>query len=218
MLPRWRRLRRSSWLDRLPQHASLVQIDVRGNMMANEAALVIVNALHALQSRASKRGRAGTGLYPSCELICDDNAMCIELQRALFCACSNELKDSRQWLREYHRMCKEVLWIARKKVIRELVTKALYGTKALLAYMWQSKPMLFIRFHTVKFFTGEPPTWWVMAQEAQKRKTEQLERLVRKMEEQEEAALARHGLKRGGGGQVTSHQAGQDQDLDGGID
>jgi hypothetical protein len=218
VLPRWRRLRRTSWLDRLPQHASLVQIDARGNMMANEAAVAIVNVLHALQNRASKRGRAVTGLYPSCELICEDNAMCMELQRALFCACVNELKDSRQWLREYHRMCKEVLWIARKKAIQELVTKGLSSTKALLAYIWQSKPMLFVRFHTVKFFTGQPPAWWTLAQEAQTRKTEQLERLVRKMEEQEEAALARHGLKRADGGQVTRDQALPDQVLDQGID
>ena len=78
--------------------------------------------------------------------------------------------------------------------------------------------MLFVRFHTVKFFTGQPPAWWTLAQEAQTRKTEQLERLVRKMEEQEEAALARHGLKRGDGGEVTRDQALPDQVLDQGID
>jgi hypothetical protein len=218
VLPRWRRLRKLSWLERLKQHQSLVQIDLRGNMLGNDAALGIVNALYALQMKASKRGRIVTGFYPSCELICDDNVMCMELQRAVFYAGSNELKDSRQWLQEYHRMCKEVVWIARKKAMQELVEKGIYNTKSLLAYMWQSKPMLFIRFHTVKLVTGEPPVWWVQAQEAQKRKTEQLERLVRKMEEQEEAALAKHGLKRGSGGQVTRVQADNNQDLDGGID
>lgn len=219
VLPRWRYLRKTSWLQRLKQHTSLVQIDLRGNLLGNDAALSIVEALYTLQMKATKRGRAVTGFYPSCELICDDNFMCMELQRAVFFAGSNELNESRQWLQEYHRMCKEVVWIARKKTMQDLIDKGIYNTKSLLAYTWQSKPMLFLRFHTVKFFTGEPPVWWVQAQEAQKRKTEQLERLVRKMEEQEEAALKKHGLTRGSEGQLTRVQAGQDQDdADGGID
>ncbi len=212
VLPRRRRLLKSSWLQHLKQHPSLVQIDLRSNMLGNDAALSIIDAIHVLQTRATKRGRAATGFFPSCELICEDNVMCIELQRAIFLGSSNEIKNSRHWLQEYHRQCKEATWIARKKAIRELVAKGIYETKALLLYMWQSKPSLWLRFHTVKFFTGEPPVWWVQAQEAQKRKTMQLEKLVRMMDDQEQAALAKHGLVRGEGGQVTRLGADQDGD------
>jgi hypothetical protein len=219
VLPRWRHLRKLSWLDRLEQHPSLVQIDLRGNRMGDDAALSVIDAIHQLQIRATKRGRAATGLYPSCELICDDNLMCIELQRAIFYGSSNEMKNSRFWLREYHRQCKEAIWIARKKLLQELVTKGVYDTKALMLYMWQSKPSLWLRFHTVKFFTGEPPVWWVLAQEAQVRKTMQLEKLVRMMEDQENAALAKRGLVRGEGGEVMKRGLDQDaEDLQGGVE
>ncbi len=218
VLPRMRYLLRSSWLHRLHLHPSLVQIDLRGNMMGNDAALSLVAAIHALQNRATKRGRAATGFYPSCELICEDNLMSIELQRAIFYGGSNEIRDSRYWLQEYHRQCKEAIWIARKKALQEFVDKGVYETKALLLYIWQSKPSLWMRFHTVKFFTGEPPVWWVVAQEAQTRKTMQLEKLVRMMEDQEDAALAARGLTRGPTGQVQRRGADSDDLQGGGID
>ena len=187
--------------------------------MGDDAALSVIDAIHQLQIRATKRGRAATGLYPSCELICDDNLMCIELQRAIFYGSSNEMKNSRFWLREYHRQCKEAIWIARKKLLQELVTKGIYDAKALMLYMWQSKPSLWLRFHTVKFFTGEPPVWWVLAQEAQVRKTMQLEKLVRMMDDQENAALAKRGLVRGEDGEVMKRGLDQDaEDLQGGVE
>jgi hypothetical protein len=103
-------------------------------------------------------------------------------------------RDSRHWLQVYHRQCKEAIWIARKKALQEFVDKGVYETQALLLYIWQSKPSLWMRFHTVKLSTVEPPVWWVVAQEAQTRKTMQLEKLVRMMEDQEDAALAARGL------------------------
>jgi hypothetical protein len=220
VLPRRRHLLMSSWLDRLHQHASLVQIDMRGNMMSNEAALVIIKAIYVLQKQATKRGRAA-GAYPSTELICDDNIMCMELQRAIFYGSSNEINNSVQWLEEYHRQCKEVIWIARKKALNDLLETVVYNTKAFLLYLWESKPSLWLRFHIVKSVTGEPPTWWVLAQERQQRKTMQLEKLVRMMEDQEGEALAKQGLVRGPDGEVRrgpTLQQQQEDDFGGGID
>jgi hypothetical protein len=59
-----------------------------------------------------------------------------------------------------------------------------------------------------------------LAQEQQLRKTMQLEKLVRMMDDQEEAALAARGLIRGPGGVVQKGPTLQQQqdDLDGGID
>lgn len=210
VLPRWRRLAKRSWLDRLERHVSLVQIDMRGNQLRNEAALRVIRALHVLQKRATKLGRNVTGAYPTCELILDDNVICMELQRAIFCGGSNEIKDSLHWLREYHRQRKEAIWMARKQAMREFAKKALYNTKALLLYAWQSKPSLWLRFQVVRFFTGEPPVWWVQAQEAQKRKAMQLEKLVRMMEDQEDAALARRGVVREDRGEQENPRGGID--------
>ena len=219
VLPQRRYLIKSSWLEHLVRHPSLVQIDMRGNMMSNDAALIIIDTIYNLQKQATKRGRAA-GIYPSIELICDDNIMCMELQRAIFFGGSNEINNSRQWLEEYHRQCKEVVWIARKKLLSDVLAAGIYNTKALALYLWQSKPSLWLRFHVVKSFTGEPPVWWVLAQEQQLRKTMQLEKLVRMMDDQEEAALAARGLIRGPGGVVQKGPTLQQQqdDLDGGID